>query len=211
MPKAKFPPMAGGSGDCHDGHDGRDGRNVICIEAKRVCDFCFQTHRVDRTFTGITAPTGTMPATMCEIDEQNVVCREVERREVDGKTNRVLVCLAIEVPVRITIGTEVITQRVVFLKQAVLCAPEGTTIECQVTGNCCCFFDAPTQTLNCVFDFCVVIQSQVIVRVLVPIMGVCAPVECRTTVGGCPPMVREAECERCRDLKEPFEKGCNDC
>lgn len=203
MPKAKFPPMAGGSGDHRD---------VICIEAKRVCDFCFQTHRVDRTFPNISVPiTNGTPVTMCEIDEDNVVCREVERREVDGRKSKVLVCLAIEVPVRITIGTEVITQRVVFLKQAVLCAPEGTTIECQVTGDCCCFFDVPTFTLNCVFDFCVVIQSQVIVRVLVPILGVCAPVECRTTVGGCPPMVSDNDCDRCRDLKDhdkDCDKGC---
>lgn len=32
---AKFPPMAGGS----------DGQEVVCIEAKRVCDFCFHKQR----------------------------------------------------------------------------------------------------------------------------------------------------------------------
>jgi len=174
--------MAGGSGDHQT--------EVVCIEAKQVCDFCFQEHRIDRDFDVPGTVTGT-PVIECEIDERNIMCREIERRDIDGHKKKdkenVLVCLAIDVPVIIRIGNEEITQRVVFLKQAVLCAPAGTDIECQVTGNCCCFFDRETRQISCVFNFCVVIQSKVTVRILVPTFGLCAPKECQTVVTGCPP------------------------
>lgn len=196
----KLPPMAGGS----------DRQDVICIEAKRVCDFCFQEHRVERTFA-VTIPVGTTPAVSCDIDEQNITCRVVERREIEGSKNKILACVAVEVPVFITVGTEVLTQRVVFLKQAVLCTPEGTDIECQVTGNCCCFFDAVTGQVSCVFDFCVVIQSKANVRVLVRTLGTCAPRECRG-VFACPPERVDDICDDCDDKKRFFkDRDRDDC
>jgi hypothetical protein len=204
---AKLPPMAGGS-------DGHDGHEVVCIEAKRVCDFCFQEHRVDRTFpvpTGVQLPMNARPMVDCMIDEANITCRVVEQKQVDCKKDRTLVCLAIDVPVSITIGTETFTEHIVFLKQAVICVPEGTDVECQVTGNCCCFFDPVTRTISCVFNFCVVIQSKVTVRLLVPTMGFCAPKECRTVLGGCPPgagtMNPCGVCE-CDDSSSSGSCGC---
>jgi hypothetical protein len=221
----RLPPMAGGSWEqCHD---------VICIEAKQVCDFCFQEHRVERTFVFDDLDAGRgrdkdkdkdrdrdrdrdrehhhrdkgkpRPVVECEIDEQDIVCRVVERRTLDRKKSSVLVCLAIEVPVFITIGNETRKERIVFLKQAVLCAPADTDIECQVTGNCCCFFDVKSGTISCVFVFCVIIQSKVNVRVLVPILGFCAPKECEGVAGGCPPGIPQP-CDDCH----PFRKDRRD-
>jgi hypothetical protein len=74
---------------------------------------------------------------------------------------------------------------VTFLKQAILCAPEGTEIQCEVTGNCCCFLDAD-ELVNCVFDFCVVLQSKAAVKMLIPTFGFCVPAECKG-VAACPP------------------------
>lgn len=185
MPKREMLPMSGGSGD----------HEVICIEATKVCDFCFQEHRVDRTFN-VNVPTG-VTEIMCNIDEANVTCRVVERREVEG-TKKQLVCVAITVPVTFTVGTETFNQTVTFLKQAVLCAPEGTQVRCDVTGNCCCFLDPATGLVTCVFDFCVVIKTQVQVRVLVPTLGMCTPKRCRSTIVGCPPSVPDCG------------KNCND-
>ncbi|HYG57166.1 MAG TPA: hypothetical protein VD902_03760, partial [Symbiobacteriaceae bacterium] len=91
--------------------------------------------------------------------------------------------------------------RIVFLKQAVICAPEGTDIECQVTGNCCCFFDVPSNQVSCVFSFCVVIQSKVNVRILVPTLGICAPKECRS-VFNCPPGLDMDICDDCHRRKK---------
>jgi len=199
----KLPPMAGGS-DGHYDHSGPHDRreyDVICIEAKRVCDFCFQEHRLERQTT--TTVTGTGVMATCMINEAGITCREVERRKIDDgkKSPKELVCVAIEVPVTVTVtgpngAVQTITDRIVFLKQAVLCAPSGTDVECQVTGDCCCFADGQTGIVNCVFDFCVVIQTKITVRVLVPTLGECPPKRCRSTVLGCPPQVPE-ECKRC--------------
>lgn len=197
---SKFPPMAGAS----------DGHEVVCIEAKRVCDFCFQEVRLERTFpvpAGVVIPPGTRPMVECMIDTNNVVCRPVEQRPVGKKNDQTLVCLAIEVPVTLSIGDNMFTETVVFLKQAVLCVPEGTDVECQVTGNCCCFVDPVTRIISCVFDFCVVIQSKVIVRILVPTLGMCAPKECRSVVGGCGTNMVEP-CRTCEPLDSTGSSSC---
>lgn len=186
-----LPPMAGGSDD----HK----HEVICIEAKQICDFCFQEEHLERTFTG---PTGGMTAD-CEIDTMGIVCREVSRREVDSGKEKFLICLAIEVPVTIRVFNgagnlvETLNERVIFLKQAVLCAPAGTMVDCQVTGECCCFIHPTTGQVSCVFDFCVILQTAALVRVLVQTLGPCIPKECRASVVGCPPKLnvcKECDC-----------------
>lgn len=188
MQSKRLSPMSGGSGD----------HEVICIEARRICDFCFQDHQIERTFTG---PAGGVTAE-CEIDQDGVVCREVSRREIDAENDKELVCVAVTVPVTIRVfdaaGTLIatVTDTVRFLKQAILCAPAGTEIDCQVTGECCCFIDPTTGAILCTFDFCVVLQTAVTVRVLVPTLGACAPKQCRSTVLGCPPKLPEA-CKNC--------------
>jgi hypothetical protein len=186
-----------------------DRHEVICIEAKRVCDFCFQEHRVERDFPvpgGVVIPPGTRPMIECNVDTNNVVCRVVEERPVGNKNDQTLVCLAITVPVTLAIGDTMVPQTITFLKQAVLCKPEGTDVDCQVTGNCCCFFDTTTNRISCVFDFCVVIQTQVIVRVLVPTLGMCAPKECRSVVGGCGNQMTQA-CRTCEPLDDTGTTG----
>lgn len=176
---------------------------VVCIEANKVFDLCFQEHRAERLFT-VSDINEQCPVTVeCEIDQQNITCREVSpRKKIDGKKNKFLICVAIEVPVRIRImnqntGTciQPINQRLVILKQVVLCAPEGTIIRCEVTGNCCCFFDANNNQVNCVFNFCIVIKSTATVNILVPTLGVCVPAPCQSVTTGCPPSIPNV-CER---------------
>lgn len=190
MPKKHLPPMSGASGD------------VICIEAKRVCDFCFQEHHVERAFTGPAGPGFTVD---CEINTENITCREVSRREIDNgkKKEKELVCVAVTVPVTLTVVNpagqvvQTLDEQIVFLKQAVLAAPEGTDIECQVTGECCCFIDEVGGMITCAFDFCVILQTKVDVRVLIQTLGVCVPKECKSTVLGCPPKFPEDACQNC--------------
>jgi len=181
--------MAGGSDQRHE---------VICIEAKRVCDFCFQEHRVERRFD-VTVPANARTHVDCEIDTAKINCREVERREVDGKKSKFLVCVAVDVPVRIHVGDQTLERTITFLKQAILCAPAGTEVDCQVTGNCCCVLAPHENKVLCVFDFCIIIQTQVTVRILVPTLGMCLPKQCRSVVGGCPPRMANELCDRCDD------------
>lgn len=175
-------PMAGGSSDLKK-------QEVICIEAKQVLDFCFQEERLERTFKEIPDPHMDQ-VVECRLLTEEARCQVVERREVEGVKGKLLVCVAIEVPVRLIVGKERFERRLRFLKQVVLFAPEGTEIQCEVTGNCCCLADEESHEVTCTFDLCVVISAKVTVRVLVPILGLCAPKECSGVVAGCPPAVR---------------------
>lgn len=178
-------------------------RDVICIEAKKVFDFCFQEHRVERQFDA-NIPTDTPVMVDCQIDTQAITCREVSpRQEIDDKKNKFLVCLAINVPVTIRVMNQVtgtvvdtIERVVVVLKQVVLCVPFGADVQCEVTGNCCCIGDAENQQVQCVFNFCIVVKSKATVQVLVPILGMCMPKECETVSTGCPPVVPMDACDR---------------
>ncbi|MGE5673711.1 MAG: hypothetical protein ACM3XM_07465 [Mycobacterium leprae] len=177
---------------CHEGHH----HDVVCIEAKKVFDFCFQEHHVEREFPDLVPHDLKHVRVECEIEESEILCREVgKRRPVEGKPGKFIVCVAVEVPIRIKVIDEydericrTIHQKVVFLKQAVLCAPEGTDVECQVTGNCCCFFDRHHHIVTCAFDFCVVLETKAKVKLLVPSMGLCLPAQCKS-VPACPPRV----------------------
>lgn len=183
-------------------HDGK--HDVICIEAKKVFDFCFQEHRVERFFPVTGIPTGTPIVVDCQIDTQDITCREVAPRElVDPKKNKFLVCLAIRVPVMIRVMNQVtggivatFNQVIVIPKQVVLCVPPGTEVQCEVTGNCCCVFDEVNDQVNCVFNLCIVIKSKATVQVLVPTLGMCMPKECKTVPAGCPPMLFD-DCKDC--------------
>lgn len=182
MQNRELPPMAGGSAEVHP-------REVICIEAKKVFDFCFQEQRIERVFENLTNSHGEKVIVECRIDTQNVRCREVERKPADDKKGKFIICLAIEVPVRLIIGTDVVERKLTFLKQVVLFAPKGTEVQCEVTGNCCCLFDKEQDHISCVFDLCVVISAKATVRILVPTLGFCAPKECSGIVTGCPPLI----------------------
>jgi len=91
-------------------------------------------------------------------------------------------------------GSALFRKVVTFLKQAVLCAPEGTEVQCEVTGNCCCFLDC-NWDITCVFDFCVVLQVKADVKILVPSFGFCVPAECKA-VAPCPPRIVD-DCDDC--------------
>ena len=80
-----------------------DGKHdVICIEAKKVFDFCFQEHHVERMFPVTGVSDHTKVEVECHIDTHNITCKEVSPREpVDRRKHKALVCLAIHVPERL--------------------------------------------------------------------------------------------------------------
>jgi len=177
--------------------------DVICIEAKKVFDFCFQEHRVERHFSVDMVGADGKVMVDCQIDTQNVTCKEVSPRQpVDPKRHKFLVCLAVQVPVLIrTVNAatgqfaKTLHKTLTVLKQAVLCVPPGAEIQCEVTGNCCCVFDDESEKVQCVFDLCIVVKSKATVQILVPTLGVCAPKECKALPAGCPPDVLRDSCD----------------
>lgn len=189
MRERHLPPMAGGSD-----HD------VICIETKKICDFCFQEDRIERQFSfhhdwddhhdgsgHHSWKSWCEKADVhCHIDKDHICCTEVERKEIDCEKCLWKVTVRVEVPLVIWVDGKCIKKSVIFLKQAILSAPHGTEVECDVSGHCSCVLDWETKCLVCVLDLCVVIKSFTTVQVLVPTLGFCTPKKCHGLLN-CPP------------------------
>lgn len=180
---------------------------IICIEANKVFDFCFQEELVERCFDFEEDVTEVID---CVIER--VTCREIRDREpVEGREGLFLVSLQIDLILRITlmIDDEEMDRfrRITFVKQVVLCAPLGTQVSCDVTGTCVCVLQEqelppelnitanllPVQDeaqICCTVQLCITVQSIAKVKVLVPTFGLCVPAECRVApaFGGCPPL-----------------------
>lgn len=225
--------MAGGSD-----HD------VICIETKKICDFCFQEDRIERQFNwqqdwdteGDGADGGTggygdgqsgqggsgnqngsggtgnrtsgnrdqdhawrnwceRAEVHCQIDRDNICCTEVDRKEIDCEKCLFKVTVRIEVPLLIWVDGKCQRKTIIFLKQAILSAPHGTCVECDVSGHCSCVLDWESKCLICVVDLCVVIKSFTTVQVLVPSLGFCTPKKCHG-LQACPPHHDRCCCEK---------------
>jgi len=168
-------------------------RDVVCIEAKKVFDFCVQEHHVERTFRASGIAEDHHVEVDCRIDTHEVTCREVsERKCVDHHDHKEVVCLAIEVPVTLRLVSRTtgkvlrrLHKKVLIPKQVVLTLPPGAEVDCEVTGDCCCVFDHDNEEVHCAFDLCIAVKSKGTVEVLVPVLGDCKPRECRATRDRC--------------------------
>lgn len=117
---------------------------IVCIDARKVFDFCFQEETLERCFVLEEAVTEVVD---CHIE--SVTCREVREREpIEGRDGFFLVSLQIDLILRITLlieGMEVDRfRRITFVKRVVLCAPMGTMVDCVVTGTCICVLQEQT-------------------------------------------------------------------
>jgi hypothetical protein len=232
--------MAGGSD-----HD------VICIETKKICDFCFQEDRIERQFKwhhdwdggqhhdwdgGHHDGSGhdgighdgsghrgighdgsghhdrhswkswcEKADVHCHIDRDNICCTEVDRKEIDCEKCLWKVTVRIEVPLVIWVDGKCVKKSVIFLKQAIISAPHGTDVECDVSGHCSCVLDWETKCLICVLDLCVVIKSFTTVQVLVPTLGFCSPKKCHGLLH-CPPVP-----PKCCDKADKRDGKDHDC
>jgi hypothetical protein len=179
---------------------------IICVEAKKVFDFCFQEELLERCFDFEEEVTEVVD---CEIE--SVTCREVRDREpVEGREGLFLVSLQIDLILRITALIDDVEvdrfRRITFVKRVVLCAPQGTDVTCNVNGTCICVLQeqelppdlAPNQPvvgeevaqICCTIQLCITVQTLANVKILVPTFGLCVPAECRVApaFGGCPPV-----------------------
>lgn len=176
--------------------DRRRDHDVVCIEANKILDFCVQEHQVERSFSVQGIPAGTDVEVVCRIDTQNITCREVsDRKPADDHGKKKLVCLAIELPVTLKLinranGTVLrrLNRQVLVPKQVALFVPRGAHVQCEVTADCCCVFDAQNAEVRCVFDLCIAVKSKATVEVLVPVLGDCPPKECRVFDDFCRPV-----------------------
>lgn len=213
--KRHLKPMGGGQ--ITPGPVGPDGApeptEIVCIDTRKVYDFCFEEIVIpERTFTpppGIcTNLTGTASdfAVRCTIlsaamdTDQFVDCVEIGPRTPVGN-GLFQVQVRVTVPVQIEVVNRMgglvcgpVVTSFTFVRTAVLCAPPGTEVTCDITGTCLCDFDAVPGTtgtititlFRCSFNLCLVLQSSAVVKLLVPSFGFCVPAPCRVA-GLCPP------------------------
>ncbi len=162
---------------------------IVCIETLKVYDFCFQNDTVENACFAIPAacvpPVTTAVAVNCAIT--NITSAVVQRTPLPPPapvgfarvTIRLILTLSFTL-VRAD-GTTLctFTADFPFLKTVALCAPAGTDVVVETRGTRCgpCFILAGTQVC-CEIDFCLLIQSRALVKLLVPAFGFCVPAEC---------------------------------
>lgn len=176
---------------------------IVVVEARKVFDFCFQEDTLERCFF-VSGLGSAATVTSCEITQ--VTCSEIlEREPVQDQDGLALVSLQVTLELTITVSpgpnlTPVtITRLISFPKRAVLCAPIGTEVTCDVRGTCICTVQPSTMQTGtepnvcCTIQLCIVVTSGANVKLLVPSFGIVMPQECKVSpaFGGCPPIPPE--------------------
>ncbi|MEW6182374.1 MAG: hypothetical protein AB1500_04245 [Bacillota bacterium] len=173
--------------------DRQQALEVVCIETFKVYDFCFQADSREQCFDVTVCaefpfPTGS--TAQCSV--LSASCTEVSRTLPD-ETGRSDITFAVSGNIQITIlgPTEevlcTLTKTISFTKTVILCAPEGTSTDCAVVRVACqCVLIG--EQVCCSVDFCTVIQSRAVVKLLVPSFGFCVPAACEE-VSPAPPVV----------------------
>ncbi|MGE5577455.1 MAG: hypothetical protein ACM3TT_09730 [Syntrophothermus sp.] len=182
---------------------------IVCIETKKVYDFCVQTRtttecfEIPRPTPSGCPPTGktidrTVPPT-CAIATTS--CTLVSSTPVPGTFGFVRavfdVCFRLDITLTFTDGTTCTftTDERCITKRATIFAPPGTRIICNIINQDCgpCRFsrivgNTPTEVC-CDIALCIEVQSRAKVKLLVPSFGFCVPSEC-VEFGGieCPPV-----------------------
>lgn len=182
--------------------------SIECIEVDRVYDLCFQQETRTRALVvkdpcvleclcprgPEQCPAGTIIP--CLIQQSDSSCDVVNRVQQTGGFARVT--LRVRVPVALfRVGTQAgtrepcLVRHIEFTKTVLLCAPEGTRIECRVSGDCRAIVtdgDSCRLDIEVSLAICVVIKAVAEVNLLVPTYGFCVPAECVTAgLGPCPP------------------------
>lgn len=176
---------------------------IECIVVDKVYDSCFQINDVSRdtvistTTEFMTGPFAVGDVITCALTTGAVItCTEVARVPVGG--GFFTVTILVSVPVTLTNPNddeETVDRVFTFTKTVTLCCPEGVMPDCSESTLifCSCVVTqvngtyAPTITVTCTLQVCVVIKCILTVQLLVPSFGFCVPAPCVTLPGVCPP------------------------
>lgn len=174
---------------------------IECIVVDKVYDSCFQIHDVSRDTNISTATeftTGSFEVgdvISCAVGGP-ITCTEISRVSAGGGFFSITVLVS--VPIILTNpndATETVIRTFSFTKTATLCCPEGVSPDCSESNLlfCNCVVTqitagyAPSITVNCTLQICIVIKCILRVQLLVPSYGFCVPAPCVTLPGVCPP------------------------
>lgn len=177
----------------------------VCIRTTKVYDWCYKNGTTSFVITDLDFPddTATVAGIDCEI--VNVTCTEIERNQAGGGIAIVTLrkqatfeitfidALGNPVPVDDT-TTPIETQvRTRFWDEFVqVCAPEGTTINCEVTESGCRSQMTAvngTEAVQVDLFVCQSIQVEAEVKICVDIVDFCVPDICEQVAKpfACPP------------------------
>ena len=171
-------------GPCDPTYGCPDPTEIVCIETVKVYDFCFQVERRENVcFRLPHACAGARSTDQVECQIHGVECRELSRSPDLENPGFADVTLLVTVTLEFKIvRNDTLVCRFEdsfsFLKTVLLCAPEGTVVQCESTGSRC----GPCAVVNgqvcCEVDLCLLIQSKAWVKLLVPSYGFCVPAPC---------------------------------
>ncbi len=159
---------------------------IVCIETTKVYDFCFQVERRDNVCFALPESCNPDPGATVVCTVTNVTCTEVPPRVPLTTPGFFNVTLLITVSANIKIYNPSATTPTCdfdvtfsFTKTVTLCAPDGTDVDCTVPAYSCgpCIL-TPADQVCCTFLLCVLVETEAIVKLLVPAYGFCVPAEC---------------------------------
>lgn len=166
------------------------------IEVPKVYDFCFQEDRLERFFTLEGLADGAV-ILACEIVDVDC-CEVAERRPLPDGSGLYEVTLRIDACMRLILcpgageEPERVERLIRYQKRVALCAPEGTDVTCDVTGDCLCTLQpgcGVDPNLFCTITLCVTISVSSLVKLLIPSFGLVMPKACpESPLSVCPPM-----------------------
>ncbi|MBE3590115.1 MAG: hypothetical protein IMW98_04735 [Firmicutes bacterium] len=166
---------------------------IVCIETRKVYDFCFQTERLNNLVIPLpdSCPPGGISA---DVLTGEATCRVTGSQPVDD-SGLVNVSLIVIIPAVVEVADEHGTilcrfeTTITFAKTVTLCAPDGTQIDCRmVAGNETVVLVG--RNVHVSLSVCLLIESTALVKLLVPSYGFCVPSECVTLPSPpveCPP------------------------
>ncbi len=160
-------------------------KEIVCIETTKVYDFCFQVEHRDNVCFNL--PKNCIPSlgayVACTIT--SVTCTEVPPRiplTTPGFFNvTLLLTVNADIQVLNPAPTPICDFPVTFsfTKTVTLCAPDGTTVVCDVPSYSCgpCVL-TPADQVCCQFNLCLLVETDATVKLLLPAYGFCVPAEC---------------------------------
>lgn len=149
---------------------------IVCVEAEKIFDYCFQEITAQRAVPSPQVPMGS--PIHCHLNTDNATCHVLNTSP--GSDDLRQVHMTVSVPASVEVGQHTVPITFVVFKSMQLYAPEGTSVQCGVTGTCLSDLidqddDGLADEIGCQANLCVVIQSKAPVKLLVPAYGLCVP------------------------------------
>jgi len=170
---------------------------IDCIEVTKVYDFCFQTDTRENICFAIPSSCGHVPpGSTAAGSVTSVSCTTQSITPIANSGGFANVTLLVTVMESITLtapdGATIctFTGQFFYLKTVTLCAPSGVSITCTAPATAVGPCVIIAGDVCCTVNICLLIESNALVKLLVPTYGFCLPAPCVVSPSppfSCPP------------------------